>query len=79
MKSLFFKTSPAANDPVLIANLPHGSDIPIAENSALGAVVFDVNYADNDTGQTHTFTLASSPVSGMTYFEINSSGKRFFV
>ncbi|KAL4229500.1 hypothetical protein ACF0H5_012540 [Mactra antiquata] len=57
------------NDPVVINNLPITR--VVAENSAIGTSVFDVNFTDIDTSQPHSFSMSSTPTDGLTYLDID--------
>ncbi|KAL3861471.1 hypothetical protein ACJMK2_007505 [Sinanodonta woodiana] len=61
------------NGAVSINNLPLGSALPIFENTALSTSVFQVSVTDSNVGDTHTYTMTSSPGSGMNYFSIDGS------
>ena len=67
---IYFKITDI-NDPVVISNLP--LTITVLENMVIGTNVFNVSYSDDDTLQTHTFSLTSSPTSGLSYFRVSSS------
>ncbi|XP_053376789.1 cadherin-23-like [Mercenaria mercenaria] len=61
------------NDPVLITNLPLTSSYVVPENTALSSSVFTVSYSDQDT-QTWTFSMSSTPGTGLSYFSLDSGG-----
>ncbi|XP_053376790.1 protocadherin Fat 4-like [Mercenaria mercenaria] len=61
------------NDPVLLTNLPLTSSYVVPENSALSSSVFTVSFSDQDT-QTWTFSMSSTPGTGLSYFSLDSSG-----
>ncbi|KAL3856367.1 hypothetical protein ACJMK2_011135 [Sinanodonta woodiana] len=61
------------NSKPVISNLPLSSALSVSENTALGTSVFKVSVTDADVGNTHTFTMTSSPGTGMNYFSINTS------
>ncbi|KAK3581876.1 hypothetical protein CHS0354_000291, partial [Potamilus streckersoni] len=58
------------NNPV-INNLPLGAPLSVAENTALGSTVYTVSVTDLDP-DVHTWTMTSSPGTGMSYFTLNS-------
>lgn len=62
------------NDPVLISNLPLAASVPVSENSALSSSVFQVSVSDQNN-QTMTYSMSSSPGSGLTYFSLDSTSK----
>ena len=57
----------------VITNLPLPSSLVVSENSASGLSVFQVSVQDNDNGDTHTYTMTSSPSIGMLYFTVDAS------
>ncbi|KAK3581875.1 hypothetical protein CHS0354_000290 [Potamilus streckersoni] len=61
------------NGAVSINNLPLGSALPVFENTALSTSIFQVSVTDPNAGDTHTYTMTSSPGSGMNYFSIDGS------
>ncbi|XP_053376788.1 cadherin-23-like [Mercenaria mercenaria] len=61
------------NDPVLITNLPLTSSYTVPENTALSSSVFTVSFSDQDT-QTWTFSMSSTPGTGLSYFSLDSGG-----
>ncbi|XP_060559152.1 protocadherin-like protein [Ruditapes philippinarum] len=63
------------NDPVLINNLPLANSYTVQENTPLASSVFDVSISDQDT-QTWTYSMASTPGTGSSYFSINSGNGR---
>ncbi|KAK3611794.1 hypothetical protein CHS0354_014146 [Potamilus streckersoni] len=61
------------NGAVNINNLPLGSALTVPENTAIGNSVFQISITDSNVGDTHTYTMTSSPGSGLSFFGINSS------
>ncbi|KAL3857781.1 hypothetical protein ACJMK2_012417 [Sinanodonta woodiana] len=61
------------NSAPTITNLPLASNLSVAEGTALGTSVFAVSVSDLNIGDNHTFTMTSTPGSGMNYFSISSS------
>lgn len=59
------------NDPVVVEGLP--LSLSVTENVATGTLVYTVSYSDQDTTQSHTYSMTSSPASGLTYFAIDNS------
>ncbi|KAK3591579.1 hypothetical protein CHS0354_013743 [Potamilus streckersoni] len=60
------------NVPPKFINLPLTTVLYVPENTALGSTVYKVSATDND-GDALTYNMASSPVTGMTYFSIDRS------
>ncbi|KAL4229501.1 hypothetical protein ACF0H5_012541 [Mactra antiquata] len=69
--SLLTITIADLNDPVVINNLPVTR--VVAENTVITTSVFDVNFTDIDTSQSHSFSMSSTPTDGLTYFFIDGS------
>ncbi|KAK3576699.1 hypothetical protein CHS0354_024311 [Potamilus streckersoni] len=61
------------NSKPIISNLPLSSALSVPENTALRTSVFTVSVSDADIEDTHTFTMTSSPGTGMNHFFINTS------
>ena len=64
---------PDINDPVALTNLPVSTSV--IENVAVGTTVYTVSYSDQDTTQSHVFSMTSSPASGHSYFTIDQTSK----
>ncbi|KAL3855401.1 hypothetical protein ACJMK2_014612 [Sinanodonta woodiana] len=61
------------NGAVNINNLPLGSALTVPENTAIGNSVFQISITDPNPGDTHTYTMTSSPGNGLNFFKIDSS------
>ncbi|KAK3597375.1 hypothetical protein CHS0354_034618 [Potamilus streckersoni] len=65
-------TISGVNVPPIFSNLPLATDLYVQENIPPGSPVYKVSANDND-GDTLTYSMTSSPGTGINYFDIDSS------